>query len=95
MAEFSKIIPLFPLPNLVLFPGVQVPLRIFEPRYRQMIADIEQGDGLIGMILLKGDWEENYHAFPDIFEMGCAGGASEIVRLPDGKYNIVLEGLRI
>lgn len=99
MADLPRIIPLFPLPNLVLFPGIRVPLHIFEPRYREMIADASAGDGLIGMILLRGEWQENYisegryHSFPDIFEVGCAGRIDDLVRLPDGRYNLVLEGL--
>ena len=55
--ELPKIIPLFPLPNFVMFPGLRVPLHIFDPRDRQMIAEIEDRDGIIGMVLLKGDWE--------------------------------------
>ena len=93
MAELPRIIPLFPLPNLVMFPGLRIPLHIFEPRYRQMIADIKDSDGIIGMVLLKGDWEEDYYARPDIFEIGCAGRIDEVERLPDGRYNLILEGL--
>lgn len=92
MAENPKIVPLFPLPNLVMYPGTQVPLHIFEPRYREMVADAALGDGMIGMILLKGDWEREYHAFPDIFEVGCAGKIRDLVRLEDGRYNLTLEG---
>lgn len=93
MAELPEIVPLFPLPNLVLFPGTRVPLHIFEPRYREMIADTTRDGGIIGMILLKGDEEHDLHSFPDIFEIGCAGKIREIVRLDDGRYNLVLEGL--
>jgi len=93
MPEPPKIVPLFPLPNLVLFPGTQVPLRIFEPRYREMIAEVARGDGIIGMILLKGDWEHAYHGFPDIFEVGCAGRVRDLIRLEDGRYNLMLEGI--
>lgn len=93
MAELPRIIPLFPLPNLVMFPGLRIPLHIFEPRYRQMIADIKDSDGIIGMVLLKGDWEDDYYARPDIFEIGCAGRIDEVERLPDGRYNLILEGL--
>jgi Lon protease-like protein len=91
--DFPKTIPLFPLPNLVMFPGLRVPLHIFEPRYRQMIADVEQSDGVIGMVLLKEDWEEDYETRPDIFEIGCAGRIEEIERLPDGRFNLILEGI--
>jgi len=93
VADFPTVIPIFPLPNLVLFPGVSVPLHIFEPRYRQMIADIEQSQGIVGMTLLKGDWERDYHANPDIFVIGCAGKVNELVKLPDGRFNLVLQGL--
>ena len=88
-----EIIPLFPLPNLVMFPYVDVPLHIFEPRYREMIGDIAQGDRIIGMMLLKGDWQRDYYAYPDIYEFGCAGRIERLVKLPDGKYNLVLTGL--
>ena len=93
MAALPTIIPIFPLPNLVLFPGLGVPLHIFEPRYREMIADVADAHGLIGMALLKGDWQTDYHAFPDIFEVGCAGKVGDLVKLADGRYNLVLEGL--
>ncbi len=91
--ELPSIVPLFPLPNLVLFPGVSVPLRIFEPRYREMIADVSASHGIIGMALLKGEWQERYYGHPDIFEVGCAGKISDLVKLPDGRYNIVLDGI--
>ena len=89
----NRTIPLFPLPNLVLFPHTDVPLHIFEPRYRQMIADIVEGDRIIGMMLLKGDWERDYYAYPDIYAVGCAGKIDRLVRMPDGRYNLVLQGL--
>lgn len=89
----SQIIPLFPLPNLVLFPETDVPLHIFEPRYRQMIADIAEGERTIGMMLLKGSWERDYYAYPDIYEIGCAGRIERLVRMPDGRYNLILKGL--
>jgi Lon protease-like protein len=92
VSESLRIIPLFPLPNLVLFPGVRVPLHIFEPRYREMIAGVADRERVIGMMLLKGDRPADYHAYPDIFEIGCAGRVNELVRLPDGRYNLVLEG---
>jgi len=98
VAEFPRNIPLFPLPNFVLFPGVKVPLHIFEPRYREMVADAEGTDRLIGMMLLKGVWERDYYEQPDaydrpdVFDLGCAGRIAELIKLPDGRYNMVLEG---
>ena len=89
----AQIIPLFPLPNLVLFPDTEVPLHIFEPRYRQMIADIADGERTIGMMLLKGNWESDYYAYPDIYAVGCAGRIERLVRISDGRYNLILKGL--
>lgn len=84
-------IPLFPLPNLVMFPDNEVPLHIFEPRYREMIADIADGHRMLGMVLLKGEWERDYYANPDIYQVGCAGRIEQLTRLPDGRYNLLLQ----
>lgn len=92
MADLPEIIPIFPLPNFVLFPGLSVPLHIFEPRYREMVADASQSHGIIGMSMLKGDWERDYYANPDIYEVGCAGKISSLARLPDGRFNLMLDG---
>ncbi len=87
------IIPIFPLPNAVLFPGVFLPLHIFEPRYREMVSDALDGDRLIGMTLLKPGWESDYEGRPPVYPVGCAGLVSHVDRLADGRYNIVLHGL--
>ena len=60
-------IPIFPLPNAVLFPNVFLPLHIFEPRYREMVADALQGDRIIGMVLLRPGWEADYDGRPAIY----------------------------
>jgi Lon protease-like protein len=86
-------IPLFPLPNVVLFPNVFLPLHIFEPRYREMIADALKGDRIVGMVLLRPGWEADYDGRPPIYPIGCAGVITNAERLSDGRYNIVLQGL--
>jgi Lon protease-like protein len=86
-------IPLFPLPNVVLFPGVFLPLHIFEERYRALTRDALAGDRIIGMTLLRPGFEGDYHGRPPIYPVGCAGVISHSDRLPDGRYNIVLHGL--
>ena len=86
-------IPLFPLPNVVLFPNVFLPLHIFEERYREMVADALAGDRIIGMVLLRPGWEEDYEGRPPIYPVGCAGLITHAERLGDGRYNIVLQGL--
>ena len=86
-------IPLFPLPNVVLFPNVFLPLHIFEPRYRAMVADALEGDHMIGMVLLRPGYEASYEGRPEVFPIGCAGVISHTERLADGRFNIVLRGL--
>ena len=86
-------IPIFPLPNAVLFPNVFLPLHIFEPRYREMVADALQGDRIIGMVLLRPGWEPDYDGRPAIYPIGCAGVITNAERLPDGRFNIVLRGM--
>ena len=86
-------IPIFPLPNAVLFPNVFMPLHIFEPRYRAMVADALAGDRIIGMVLLKAGFEVDYDGRPPIFPVGCAGVITHSERLADGRFNIVLKGL--
>jgi uncharacterized protein len=86
-------IPIFPLPNVVLFPNVFLPLHIFEPRYLEMMADALSGDRIIGMVLLRPGWESNYDGRPPVYPIGCAGVVTNAERLPDGRYNIVLQGL--
>jgi uncharacterized protein len=86
-------IPLFPLPNVVLFPDVCLPLHIFEPRYRDMTADALKGDRIIGMVLLRPGWERNYEGRPAIYDVGCAGLITHSEKLEDGRYNLVLRGM--
>ena len=89
----SDLLPLFPLPNVVLFPNVFLPLHIFEPRYRDMVADAVESDRLIGMVLLRPGWDKDYEGRPPIYSVGCSGVMTHVERLSDGRYNIVLRGL--
>jgi uncharacterized protein len=86
-------IPLFPLPNVVLFPNVFLPLHVFEARYREMVSDALAEDRIIGMVLLRPGWEDDYEGRPTIYPVGCAGLVTHAERLGDGRYNIVLQGL--
>ncbi len=89
----SDLLPLFPLPNVVLFPGVFLPLHIFEPRYREMVEDALATDRLIGMVLLRDGWESDYDGRPPVYAIGCSALITHCEKLPDGRYNIVLRGL--
>jgi Lon protease-like protein len=86
-------IPLFPLPNVVLFPNVFLPLHIFELRYRAMTADALQGDRIIGMALLRPGYETEYDGRPAIYDIGCAGVITHSQPLADGRYDVVLRGI--
>src|SRR5438874_3310513 len=89
----SDLLPLFPLPNVVLFPNVFLPLHIFEPRYREMVADAVATDRLIGMALLRPGWDREYEGNPPVYPIGCSGVITHVEALADGRYNIVLRGL--
>lgn len=86
-------IPVFPLPNVVLFPKTYLPLHIFEPRYRAMVSDAAMGGQCIGMVLLKEGWETDYYGQPPVFSMGCVGRLASVQTLADGRSNILLQGL--
>ena len=89
----SDLLPLFPLPNVVLFPNVFLPLHIFEPRYREMVADAVASDRMIGMVLLRPGWDRDYEGTPAVYPVGCSGVITHVEALADGRFNIVLRGL--
>jgi uncharacterized protein len=89
----SDLLPLFPLPNVVLFPNVFLPLHIFEPRYREMVADAVASDRMIGMVLLRPGWDRDYQGMPPVYPVGCSGVITHVEALADGRFNIVLRGL--
>jgi Lon protease-like protein len=87
-------IPIFPLQNVVLFPGVQVPLHIFEPRYRALTADALAGGRVIGMVAVAPEQAQRGGLDPALHPFGCAGAILGAEKLEDGRYNIVLEGTK-
>ena len=89
----SELLPIFPLPNVVLSPNVFLPLHIFEPRYREMVADAVASDRMIGMVLLRPGWQHDYEKRPPVYPVGCSGVITHVEALPDGRYNIVLRGV--
>lgn len=80
-------IPLFPLAGAILFPRSQLPLHIFEPRYRDMVRDALAGPARIGMIQPSGEGEP-----PPLFHTGCIGEIVGVEELDDGRFNLVLHG---
>ena len=93
LANFKGLARLFPLPNLVLFPQVVQGLHIFEPRYRQLMADSLADDKLIALVLLRPGWEEEYDDRPAVESVACLGRVGWHEKLPDGRYNLRLRGL--
>jgi len=83
----SQRISIFPLPGAVLYPGLQLPLHIFEPRYRAMISDALARDRRIGMIQPQQPAEG-----APLYAVGCVGKIGEVEALPDGRFNLILEG---
>jgi hypothetical protein len=81
-------VPVFPLAGALLFPRAQLPLHIFEPRYRAMVRDAIASDGLIAMVQPRDEQEP-----PGLFEVGCIGRIAASDELDDGRFNIVLDGL--
>jgi uncharacterized protein len=89
----SDLLPIFPLPSVVLFPNVFLPLHIFEPRYREMVADALKADRMIGMVLLRPGWQQEYEGRPPVYPIGSSGVITHVDALADGRYNIVLRGV--
>lgn len=88
----SGTIPIFPLPNVVLFPKVFLPLHIFESRYRQMIKDSMQTNKVIGMVLHHGSLKSQSSNSSQNFLRGCSGIITHCEALEDGRFNILLKG---
>ena len=84
---FRMRLSIFPLPGAILFPGLQLPLHIFEPRYRAMVGDALARDRRIGMVQPQGGGQN-----PPIYSVGCIGRISDVEASEDGRYNIVLDG---
>ena len=83
----TKRLPIFPLTGAVLFPGMQLPLHIFEPRYRAMVGDALIRDRLIAMIQPQRAVEG-----APLYQVGCVGRIGEIQAMDDGRYHLILEG---
>jgi Lon protease-like protein len=87
-----RAVPLFPLPNVVLFPRCVLPLHIFEDRYKRMTADVLDSHRQIAMALLDRGWEKDYYGRPRVDPVVCVGTILSHERLPDGRYNFLLQG---
>jgi Lon protease-like protein len=88
-----RALPIFPLPNVALFPGATLPLHVFEQRYRDLVRDALAGSRALGIARLKPGFESNYDGRPAVFDV-CGAGVIEGHReLTDGRYDIVVRGV--
>jgi len=85
---------LFPLPNLALYPHVMQPLHIYEDRYRELLEDALEDDGLIAMAMLEPGWEPDYEGTPPVASCACLGKIVAHHRLEDGHSNVLLLGMK-
>ncbi|MDR1727557.1 MAG: LON peptidase substrate-binding domain-containing protein [Acidobacteriota bacterium] len=88
------IVPLFSLPDVVLFPKTPVPLCVFEERYRKLVEDAIAGSRELVVALLRDESESGYTGLGDVCEVGCLGRIESCEEQEDGKYDIVVAGLR-
>lgn len=88
------VVPIFPLPNVVLFPKTVIPLHIFEERYRTMTRDALAGDRMIVTALLCEGWENEYEKSPAVHDIACLSKIETYEEVEDGKYNLVLAGVQ-
>lgn len=87
-------LPIFPLPFFTLLPGAPMGLHVFEPRYLKLLEHAVEDRKLIGLSHFRRGWEGTYFGTPRLRRIGCAGKIVEVERLPDGRANVVLLGLR-
>ncbi len=92
--DFSGEVRLFPLPNLVLYPGCVQPLHIFESRYCEMLEDAVQDDQLIALATLQPGYETDYYSRPPIADHVCVGRVVMHEKTPKDTYNLILIGAR-
>lgn len=96
LPDISRAVPVFPLPEVVLFPHAHLPLHIFEPRYRRMIEDVvalDPRDRLLGMGTVMDEAGDNTLGDPPVFNIVGVGRVVDSNKLPDGRYIVVLQGI--
>jgi Lon protease-like protein len=93
MAMVAQRITIFPLSGVILFPGLQLPLHMFEPRYKAMVTDAMARDRQIGMIQPLSTGSSDDGDKPALYAMGCLGRIADVEVLDDGRYNVILDGV--
>ena len=93
MAQIPDVLPVFSLPNLVLLPGSDLPVRIFDPAYVAMFKDIIEGDRMVLVCQMTQAWEEGQSKTPELYDVGCIGVVTTYNELEEG-YTLFLRGLQ-
>ena len=88
----ASAVPVFPLPDLVLFPRARAPLHVFELRYRTMVRDTLSRGRVLALATLCPGYELDYHGSPAYFPLGCLARIEEVEWLPNDRYDLLLEG---
>ncbi|MHC4823524.1 MAG: LON peptidase substrate-binding domain-containing protein [Planctomycetota bacterium] len=91
----SRLLPIFPLPNLILYPGSLVPLHLFEPRYLQLMEDmLAAGEKeMLAGTFLPG-WQDGYFGEPDLYPISGLGHVDQVQKDKAGNFNLVLRGIQ-
>jgi Lon protease-like protein len=91
----AETLPLFPLGHTVLFPGVVLPLHVFEERYRELVRTLVARDGgprRFGVVAIRQGWEVGADAVRALHGVGCAAQLRRVSRYPDGRFDVVTVG---
>jgi len=91
--ESKQPLPVFPLPGVVLFPGAQLPLHVFEGSHRTMVREALSAERMIAVALLRPGWEHDDHGSAEYFPLGCVARIDDVAWLPDDCYNLQVHGL--
>src|SRR5262245_382822 len=86
-------LPIFPLPDVVLFPHAIMPLHVFEPRYRAMTRDVLAGDHMLSVVRLRPGFEKDYAGGPPVFDIAGMGEVVQSQAMPDGRFNLLIRGI--
>lgn len=89
----SRPVPVFPLPDIVLFPHVRLPLHVFELRYRTLVRDALSRTRTLAIATLRPGWEHDYHGSPAFHDLGCVARFEQVEWLPNDCYDLQVVGV--
>jgi Lon protease-like protein len=92
LSTAPRVLPIFPLPDVTLFPSTMLPLHVFEARYRAMVTDTLSRDRRLAVVMLRPGYEAHYEGKPAVRDIAGAGEIVKWERLPTGRYNLLVQG---